>query len=60
MREWRRGNYNEDEQENQEREHIQIEVNRVYDDDDLEDKLERVYIRLLKLNANRRNIINET
>ncbi len=56
LREWwrmRRNIQEENENENQP-EQVQIEIDPVYGDD-LEDKLQRVYIKLLEVNTNRRN-----
>ena len=63
LREWWRGNENDQEQlnnrNNQIVQEVQIEMDRVYGED-LEEKLERVYFKLLEVNANkRRNNINE-
>ena len=63
MREWWRGNEHDQEQldnNNDEREdHVKLEIDRVYGEE-LEERLERVYMRLLEVNAYRRNNINET
>ena len=63
MREWWRGNEHDKEQldnNNDERvDHVKLEIDRVYGEE-LEERLERVYMRLLEVNAYRRNNINET
>ena len=63
LREWWRGNENDQEQlnnrNNQIVQEVQIEMDRVYGED-LEEKLERVYIKLLEVNVNRKRNINET
>ena len=63
LKEWWRGNENDQEQlnnrNNQIVQEVQIEMDRVYGED-LEEKLERVYIKLLEVNVNRKRNINET
>ena len=63
MREWWRGNEHDQEQLNQNNDervdHVKLEIDRVYGEE-LEERLERVYMRLLEVNAYRRNNINET
>ncbi len=57
MREWwgeNKQQLNDVNDERQKEHQVQIEMDRVYGEE-LEEKLERVYIRLLELNANRRN-----
>ncbi len=60
LKEWWRGNENDQVEQNQindeKVEQVQIEIDHVYGED-LEEKLERVYIRVLEVNANRRNNI---
>ena len=56
LREWWRGN-NEREQENaenQRQEHVKIEMDRLVYVNDLEEKLEKVYIKLVEVNSKRR------
>ena len=58
-REWRRGITNDQEREINENGQIEIEVDRVYGED-LEEKLERVYIKLVEANVeNRRRVMNQ-
>ncbi len=64
LREWWRGNVVREQMNNlnnerEEEDQIHIEMNDDYDED-LEDKLERVYFRLLELNQNRRRNLDET
>ena len=61
LREWwrRRRNMQEQIENENQPEQVEIEIDRVFCED-LEERLERVYIRLLEVNANRRNNINET
>ena len=64
LREWWRGNENDGQEQlnnrnNETEQEVQIEMDRIYGED-LEEKLERVYFKLLEVNANkRRNNINE-
>ena len=55
-REWQRDNNNDrvrENNENDQREQVEIEMDRVYGNE-LEEKLERVYIKLLQVNSNSR------
>jgi hypothetical protein len=61
LREWWRIKRNIQEQNKNENqpEQVKIEIDRVYGED-LEERLERVYFRLLEVNSNQKNNINET
>ena len=62
MREWWREKKRHEENQNQinsgKGEHVQLEMDRIYGDE-LEEKLERVYFRLLEVNSNQKRIIKE-
>ena len=62
MREWWREKKRHEENQNQinsgKEEHVQLEMDHVYGDD-LEEKLEKVYFRLLEVNSNQKRIIDE-